>query len=272
MRASDAELDRVDGLLTLAYGSASRRSEVALYLELQPDGWFVIEDGGEIVAVAGCLAWGSFSWLGLVATHPEFRGLGLAKRISQHCVDWSLARGCATIALDASDVGRPVYDRLGFEQIGWTIQLELPDGAQPPGGAPAEPFSARDLDEILAHDVSIFGGDRSRLLRQLARTEADRWFVTRDEQGEISGSLISRTRATGPGFARDAASAAQLLRSSRRSSGGQRVFVPSESEHLDALLGAGFVELRRLAHMRLGDLTLPGRRRQLLAQLSFATG
>jgi GNAT superfamily N-acetyltransferase len=264
MRASDEELDRVDALLTLAYGTASRRSEVSLYLELQPDGWFVIEDAGKIVAVAGCLAWGPFSWLGLVATHPDVRGRGLAKRISQHCVDWSLARGCDTVALDASDVGRPVYDRLGFEQ--------LPDGAPPPPGAPAEPFSTRDLDEILALDATIFGGDRSRLLRSIARTDADHWFVTRDEQGEISGSLVSRERATGPGFARDGGSAARLLWSSRRSPGGQRVFVPSESEHLDALLAAGFVELRRLAHMRLGDLTLPGRRRQLLAQLSFATG
>src|ERR1700712_208687 len=114
MRATDAELDRVDELLTIAYGTASRRLEIELYLAAQPDGWFVIEEDGELVAVGGGLAYGPFCWIGLVGTHPRARGRGLATTISRHLVEWSRAKGCATVALDASDVGRPVYERIGF--------------------------------------------------------------------------------------------------------------------------------------------------------------
>ena len=39
----------------------------------------------------------------------------------------------------------------------------------------------------------------------------------------------------------------------------QRVLVPEGSSHLDTLLALGFVEQRRLAHMRFGELELsPG--------------
>ncbi len=54
--------------------------------------------------------------------------------------------------------------------------------------------------------------------------------------------------------------------------GERRLQLPAESAYLEPLLELGLVEQRRLAHMRLGDLTLPGRRDLLIAQLSFATG
>jgi hypothetical protein len=50
------------------------------------------------------------------------------------------------------------------------------------------------------------------------------------------------------------------------------VLVPAESAFHDALTRLGFVELRRLAHMRFGDPGLPGERSRLIAQLSYATG
>jgi hypothetical protein len=48
--------------------------------------------------------------------------------------------------------------------------------------------------------------------------------------------------------------------------------VPAGSLFLDTLLACGFVEQRRLDHMRHGALELPGARNRLLAQLSYATG
>jgi hypothetical protein len=50
------------------------------------------------------------------------------------------------------------------------------------------------------------------------------------------------------------------------------VLVPDESAFLTTLLALGFVEQRRLVHMRLGELELPGERSRLIAQLSYATG
>ena len=265
MRSSAAELDRVDALLTVAYASPSRRQALELYLSVQPDGWFVIEQEGEIVAVAGCVSYGSFCWLGLVATHPAVRGRGLATRISQHMVEWSRAHGCATIALDASDLGRPVYERLGFETVGYTVEL-----AGPPGDGPlATREDDVDVGELAALDAAVFGADRGDLLRGFARGGRQGAAVLRDRAGDVTGFLFAGDRLLGPGLAPDAEGAARLVRALP---GARRLQVPAESAYLETLREIGLVEQRRLAHMRLGDLTLPGRRDLLLAQLSFATG
>jgi GNAT superfamily N-acetyltransferase len=272
MQRTDAELLRVDELLMLAYDAPSRRRELALYLSAQPDGWFVIEEGGEIVAAAGAIAYGGFCWVGLVATHPAAQGRGLATRLSQHLLEWATSHGCSTVALDASEAGRPVYERLGFQALGPTVELVRDAGRPPHARTGASLFAASDLDEILKLDRASFGGDRGSLLRALTRDHPASCFVTRDGRGRLTGYLLARERLVGPGCARDMASAKRLAHSARDDDHEQRLLVPLESGFLDALLELGFVEHRRLTHMRLGDLEIPGARRQLIAQLSFAAG
>ncbi|MBO0774088.1 MAG: GNAT family N-acetyltransferase, partial [Actinobacteria bacterium] len=183
MRPDPAELTEVDELLQAAYGGRSRRHEVALYLAVQPDGWFVITDGGQLIGAAGAIGYGSFCWLGLVATRPDRQRQGLATRLSEHLVGWARERDCATIALDASDAGRPVYERLGFQVVGATVELELPGPLPDPGpqdAAPRNPHRnpprgaadpvirpATDADDLLALDHRAFGGPREGLLRRI---------------------------------------------------------------------------------------------------------
>jgi GNAT superfamily N-acetyltransferase len=272
LRDSDDELARADELLMRAYASPSRRRELTLYLRAQPDGWYVIADGRELLAIAGCLLYGPFCWIGLVATHPSAQGRGLASRLSAHLVEWSLARGCRTVALDASDAGRPVYERLGFRAIGTTAELIRSAGAPPPPGDTAERGSQVDLEEIVAFDRMAFGGDRRALLVELAADEESRWHVTREEDGRLAGYLLGRSQGPGPGAATDERSARRLVRSAIDPSEHQKVLVPDVSSYLEVFETLGFVEQRRLTHMRFGELELPGERRRLLAQRSYATG
>jgi GNAT superfamily N-acetyltransferase len=272
MRETEDELARVDELLTLAYGTASRRPELDIYLQARPTSWCVIEQDGQLLAVAGCLAYGGFAWLGLVATHPDARGRGLASQVSQHLVGWALARGCPTVALDASISGRSVYERLGFQQVGSTAELLRPASSGSTREERAEPGPHAGLEDILAFDRGVFGGDRSTLLRGLAADPRARWHVTRRPDGGIGGYLLVRAHLIGPAAAIDEASARQLVRAALDDRHDQRVLVPEGSAHLDTLLALGFVEQRRLAHMRIGELSLSQARSRLLAQLSYATG
>jgi GNAT superfamily N-acetyltransferase len=272
MRDRDDELVRVDQLLTLAYGSASRRSELEIYLRAAPTRWCVIELDGRLLAVAGCFAYGGFAWLGLVATHPDARGRGLASQVSQHLAEWALARGCCTVALDASTTGRPVYLRLGFEQVGATAELLRPAGSPPPPDERAEPASPGDLDEIVAFDRGVFGGDRATLLRALAEHARGDWYVTRAADGRLGGYLLVRGQLIGPAAGVDEYAVRQLLHSALDARSDQRVLVPEGSAYLDTLLDLGFVEQRRLAHMRIGEPALSPERSRLVAQLSYATG
>ena len=272
MRGTDSEMMQVDQLLMLAFGSPSRRHELELYTKVQPDGWFVIEEDDRIVAVGGCIVYGSFSWMGLVGTHPAVRGRGHATRLSEHLVKWSYAKGCRTVALDASTLGRPIYERLGFQAAGSTVRLARTPmhGQRNPA---AGPVAATTRDQVLELDSEIFGGDRSSLLEILMRGDSGSRLVTRHTTGRLNGFLLVQDRLIGPGAAASPEAAADLIQDAMADASTERsLLLPSESAYPDVLLSLGFVEQQRLTHMRHGDQRIGGRRHQLLAQTSFAAG
>ena len=275
LRDTDSDLDAADRLLTAAYRPPSWRREVEEYLRTQPDGWFAVEDGDEIVAMAGALSYGPFCWVGLVATRPDRQREGLATRLSMHLIEWAREHGCSTVALDGNDNGRPVYERIGFRPAGDTLLLLAPESL--PGRASDGPRvdQLEDVDELLPLDRSVFGGDRAALLRSIVELESPAIHVVRDG-GAPAGYLFARDGLLGPGCARTPAIAEDLARAALSADAGPngdiRLLVPMECGFTSTLVGLGFREQRRLTHMRLGDPTIPGERRQLFAQVSFAAG
>jgi GNAT superfamily N-acetyltransferase len=57
---------------------------------------------------------------------PDARGQGIATAITQAMVDWSEARGYQRIALHASEAGKPIYAKAGFEPSFEYMVLKLP--------------------------------------------------------------------------------------------------------------------------------------------------
>jgi GNAT superfamily N-acetyltransferase len=273
------ELRQVDQLLQVAYQSPTRERELALYPAAQPDGLFAFFDHGEPVAAAGAFAYGEFCWLGLVGTHPGYAGQGLATRLSEHILDWSREHGCVSVALDASDRGRPVYERLGFQAAGAAVEL-VADASSDPAtiraaaagpAAPAAGLNGR-LADLLEFDQGVFGGDRAALLRAVA-ADGSRVHLCQADGNHLAGYLFARGSVLGPGAARDGAAAASLVSAAlTQAPGPATLIVPAGSAHLDPLLGLGLRERRRLTHMRHGELQLPGERHLLVAQTSFAAG
>jgi GNAT superfamily N-acetyltransferase len=54
----------------------------------------------------------------LVATLPSAQGRGLARALMTHALLEAHERGCSTTSLQATRRGRPVYERLGYRDIG----------------------------------------------------------------------------------------------------------------------------------------------------------
>lgn len=50
-----------------------------------------------------------------VTTLPDYRGQGYATAISWHAIKAGQAQGCDTSTLQASVMGRPIYEKMGFE-------------------------------------------------------------------------------------------------------------------------------------------------------------
>jgi GNAT superfamily N-acetyltransferase len=53
-----------------------------------------------------------------VATLPEARNRGIARRLMLHALHEAREDGAETTTLQASKLGRPVYERLGYRDFG----------------------------------------------------------------------------------------------------------------------------------------------------------
>jgi len=75
------------------------------------------QDGRPVSCATGHDHDGDFS-VTLVATLPEARGGGLARRLLAHALHEARERGCTTTSLQATKLGQPLYARLGYRDLG----------------------------------------------------------------------------------------------------------------------------------------------------------
>jgi GNAT superfamily N-acetyltransferase len=57
-------------------------------------------------------------------TEPGFRRKGVAKLIAETAIEWCRNHGYERINLDASEAGKPLYEKLGFAP-GYSMRLQL---------------------------------------------------------------------------------------------------------------------------------------------------
>lgn len=86
--------------------------------------WLVAEEDGRPIACAGAIDAGDDACITAVATLPEHRGRGLASLLIAGLLADAAERGLSTATLQASRAGAPVYERLGFRDVGNTEMWE----------------------------------------------------------------------------------------------------------------------------------------------------
>ncbi|EYB67526.1 hypothetical protein DEIPH_ctg037orf0008 [Deinococcus phoenicis] len=98
-------------------------------------GFLAVSDGGEVVAGAGLtlLEWGPSRgdpqpWRARVVnvwTQPDWRRQGLARELVICCLQAAQERGVTRISLGTSEMGRALYEGLGFRASGTEMALVL---------------------------------------------------------------------------------------------------------------------------------------------------
>jgi GNAT superfamily N-acetyltransferase len=79
-------------------------------LALSPDGCWGFEEGGRMIATATLVRYDCHcAWIGMVLTHPDWRGRGFASRLVGHTLAIARNLGIATIKLDATSQGQGLY-------------------------------------------------------------------------------------------------------------------------------------------------------------------
>ena len=95
-------------------GWGERRPELEFYFRHAQCHPIVAEAYGAIVGTAMATYSGRVGWLGLVFVTPALRGRGLGAALTRAALDTLAGFGCRTVLLAASDLGKPLYDRIGF--------------------------------------------------------------------------------------------------------------------------------------------------------------
>lgn len=169
-------------------------------LALAPEGCFGIDCDGGLRATTTAICYGSeLAWVGMVLTDPAYRRRGLAMQLMEHALEY--LREVDWIKLDATEMGAPLYERLGFRAEG-TIGRWI----RPRSGLPDGQTSAGRFAPDAALDRDAFGADRSQVLRMLAEIEAG----SIPEAGYAMGRPGSRAYYFGPCVARSAGAARDL--------------------------------------------------------------
>jgi GNAT superfamily N-acetyltransferase len=219
----------------------------------------------------------------LVATRYARRGLGRA--LMEHLLTEA---GEATVTLFATDMGRPLYEKLGFLPVRRSVSFvgTLRPGRCDPGARPGRvgpgvlaecirPAAEADLPSILAVDKAAFGADRGRILTLLPGF-AEHLAVLETEQG-ISGyaaawGTLPSSAIIGPVVAPDAEAAKRLVADlAAKVSGPIRLDLDPDRPELPAWAHArGLEPVSRNAVMARGDLADRGTPDRLFTPISVA--
>src|SRR5256885_2262747 len=87
----------------------------SLLLDLEPQHCWGIEIDGILAATTTLVSYERrLAWIGMVLTHTEFRRRGLARSLVKHALQAARDQKIETVKLDATELGQPLYESLGF--------------------------------------------------------------------------------------------------------------------------------------------------------------
>jgi GNAT superfamily N-acetyltransferase len=230
-------------------------------LDLQPDGCFVAELDGIPAGIVTTCRFGLVAWVAMMLVDELLRSRGIGRALMRRALDDLDCKGATTIRLDATSLGRPLYESLGFVAETTIARYEgvFPPADGPPRLAVVPP--SKVLKGVGELDLEVTGTDRRRLLSRLIEEHPDSLLVA-VESGEIVGFLLarpgSRARRIGPCIA-GARTAPLLLADARRNYAAEAVTmdIPADNTRASALAtswGLGVTGL--LTRMRRGPRVL----------------
>ena len=131
-------------------------------LALEPNGCFAAVKDDCLVGTTTTTTYGNdLAWIGMVLVDPQQRRQGIASQLMNVAIDY-LKDKVATVKLDATALGQPVYERLGFQ-----VESRLERWSGISNAHNADASQALDYGDLLILDRAAFTADRSKLIEKL---------------------------------------------------------------------------------------------------------
>lgn len=216
---------------------------------------FVAEANGEVVGTGIATLNGAVAWIGTIWVHPDWRRRGLGMALTQTTVDAAESAGCRTLLLVATEAGRPLYERIGFEVHTWYRMLEAPGLEDAPIDPRIRPYRPADLAAMADLATAASGEDRRHLLAAFASPETAQCLVRDD--GTLGGFVVRAPWGGGSTIAPQLEDAEAILHSRRVGRGPEhriRAGLMAENEAgAERLLATGWTEAWQAPRLLRGD-------------------
>jgi GNAT superfamily N-acetyltransferase len=264
--------DDLDGAFGLSTGAGwnQRLADWRMLVQLAPAGSFAAVADDRIVGTAIGIDYGTFGWIAMMLVDPAWRGRGVGARLLEAAMG-AVPPGIP-IRLDATPLGRPLYQRYGFQDEDTLTRhvAEPRDEARGgPARAPAEPaadplssqvrrLTRADLPAVIDTDDRIFGAHR-RILLDWALDGAGQYAHAIDTDAGVQYCFGRRGRLfdqIGPVVATADDTARALVSASLLAVEGRAAVVDAFDRHggfTGWLATRGFAASRPLFRMRRSD-------------------
>lgn len=243
-------------------------------LALSPQGGRVALNQGAIVGSVVTLDFSHrFAWVGMLLVDPAVRGMGIGSDLFKASLE--VFPDVDVIRLDATPLGRPVYQRFGFQDEFGLMRMQG-TGARSLDSKPSplvQPMPAPLLPDVLDWDLEVFGADRSSLLRWAQVQAPEYAWVVRDG-AELLGYCFGRHghnyEQVGPVVTDRIEVARQLLQACLGQQSTKPFILDVPLQHQEWrtwLVEMGFSDQRPFTRMCRGVNRYPGRLENLYAIL-----
>jgi len=265
--AGAGDMEAVRAVVTRA-GLSSGQPAALEYCRTSPGGHLVVAcRHDQVTGVSYAVSFGPTGWIGNVAVDPDDRGRGVGTAVSEAAMDWLRRAGVTTMLLTATEMGRPIYERLGFADDRVCYGIWTP-GQQPLPAADGEAgVGPGRIADALRQDAEATGEDRGSFLG----TFAGRVRTSAGPAG--TGYRIALPWGRGPVVASGPDAARALVIDMLRAGPDQSLSFPESNTGAAQLAAAlGFRPTRRCTRMRLGPPVREFRPERIFNVFSLAVG
>ncbi|MBK5448485.1 GNAT family N-acetyltransferase [Bacillus sp. TH22] len=191
----------------------------------------------ELIASAAIILYGeALASVGMVIVHPDYKGRGIGKIITDSCVKSVSTQ--TPIMLIATDEGKVLYETLGFRAVSYVSKYICNSYNTNYHCVGNEEYivnyEERDLEEIIQIDKDAFGTNREEFLKY-RMIQSEQCIVTKDAQQNVLGYGISiqtpKNKIIGPVVAKNDEMAMRIVHHLAREHHGKlRIDVPEGKE------------------------------------------
>ncbi len=227
----------------------------------------VAEKNNRVAGTATALNYSDrVAWIGMVIVDKTLRGHGAGKMLLSHIIE--KLRHVESIKLDATEAGKPLYEKLGFTAEYRIFRMSADTVKKIPDEISLRQLSSvteKSFSEVARMDNTVFGADRTNLLRYLLDNYPDKAFSfirNNKPEGYAFGRDGSRfnylgpLNALSPDYAR--ALAIMALKSVKNKPAAADILEDKE-DMIAWLESIGFVKQRHFVRMHLKRNPYPGK-------------